>query len=149
MLVKYEVCKYQNSMCHLCNGTCNAEGSESRRIYVQGAQTWLICTITCYTIYGRPHWNINSVKWQCWHLASFSFWTLDTCWILYQAISGSWTKRKLFCQLNFRKQMTALESQTNGRVRKKGGSRNTQPRVRIGLQQPAIRWTQLTTEIHL
>jgi len=35
--------------------------------------------------------------------------------------------------------MTALEGETNGRARKKEGSRNIQPRVRMGLQQPARR----------
>lgn len=148
MLVKYKVCKYKNFMHHLCNGTCNAEGSQNRGIYVQGAQTWLIYTIACSTIYGRPHWNTNSVKWQCWHLRSFSFWLPHTCWLFYQAISGSWT-RKLFCQLNFWSRWQHWRAKQMAEPEKKGGSRNTQPRVRMGLQQAAIRWILLTTEIHL
>lgn len=149
MLVKYKVCKYKNLMHHLCNGPCNGEGSQSRSIYEQGAQTWLIYIITYYTIYGRPHWNMSSVKRQRWHVGSFSFWPRNTCWIFYQAISGSWTRIKLFCQLNFWSRWQHWRLKQMAEPEKKGGSRNTQPRIRMGLQQPAIRWTLLTTETQL
>lgn len=149
MLVKYKACKYKNSMCHLYNGTCNAEGSQSWRIYVQGAQTWLIHTVTCYIIHGRPHHNIYSAKWQHWHLVSFNFWVPDTCWILHRATSGSWIKRELFCQLNFWSRWQHWRVKQMAEPEKREGSRNTQPRVRMGLQQPAIRWTKPTTDTHL
>lgn len=115
VLVKYKVCKYKNFMRHVCNGTHNAEGSQSRRIYVQ-AQTWLIYTITCYTIYGIAHFS------QVTMLAPRVF-SFLACWHLLNLLPSHFSKlnQKTTCQLNFWSRWQHWRVKQTAEGRNKGG----------------------------